>query len=56
MFAPIDDKSVLLLLAAWVYGWNLGMDNSIHPTLYWACDYLSILIPGYQKGVRDSLS
>ena len=23
--------------------WNLEMDKKTHPTLYWACDYLSIL-------------
>ena len=30
MFAPtspIDDKSVLLLVTAWLYDWNLGMDK-----------------------------
>ena len=23
--------------------WSLGMDMYLHPTLYWACDYLSML-------------
>ena len=23
--------------------WSLGMDKWFHPTLYWACDYLSML-------------
>ena len=23
--------------------WSLGMDKLFHPTLYWACDYLSML-------------
>ena len=23
--------------------WSLGMDKKFHPTLYWACDYLSML-------------
>ena len=23
--------------------WSVGMDNEFHPTLYWACKYLSIL-------------
>ena len=23
--------------------WRLGMDKQFHPTLYWACDYLSML-------------
>ena len=27
----------------WCNHWSLGMDKSFHPTLYWACDYLSML-------------
>ena len=26
-----------------LYFWSLGMDNKCHPTLYWVCDYLSML-------------
>ena len=26
-----------------VHRWNLGMDKLLHPTLYWTCDYLSML-------------
>ena len=25
------------------YRWSLGMDEKIHPTLYWPCNYLSML-------------
>ena len=26
-----------------LHRWSLGMDNKFHPTLYWPCDYLSML-------------
>ena len=28
----------------WYNNCNLGMDKYVHPTLYWACDYLSMLV------------
>ena len=28
----------------WCNRWCLGMDKQFHPTLYWACDYLSMLV------------
>ena len=51
-----DSSMDTLLHAQWCVGWNylpipklqwcnhwsLGMDKSFHPTLYWACDYLSM--------------
>ena len=27
----------------WLHHWSLGMDKYFHPTLYWACDYLSMM-------------
>ena len=27
----------------WCNRWSLGMDKQFHPTLYWTCDYLSML-------------
>ena len=36
---------------------RLGMDQQFHPTLYWACDYLSILELTWTmlvKGVQES--
>ena len=32
--------------------WRLGMEKKNHPTLYWECDYLSMLI----KGTPERLS
>ena len=26
-----------------LHRWSLGMDKLFHPTLYWSCDYLSVL-------------
>ena len=26
----------------WLHYWSSGMDNHIHPTIYWARDYLLI--------------
>ena len=31
--------------------WSLGMDKWFHPTLYWACDYLSMLGPQVTDGL-----
>ena len=27
----------------WLHCWNLGIDKQVDPTLYWICDYLSML-------------
>ena len=45
-----DNHSITLL--AWaisihrlqrLHNWHLGMDKQFHPTLYWSCDYVSVI-------------
>ena len=31
------------LIMPFLHDWSLGLDNSFHLTLYWSCDYLSML-------------
>ena len=36
-----------VLILPWCNRWGLGMDNYFHSTLYWACDYLSMICAGW---------
>ena len=65
-FNPSMDKSAYPLWSVgWIYSsvpklqyhWKLGMDKQFHPTLYSACDWLSMLrlkvIPCYINGTLN---
>ena len=39
----------------WLHHWSLRLDKWFHPTLYWACDYISMLgLKGAQQSVHLS--